>query len=113
MALGVSLRLRAPVLSDTDLGQQRILILGAIGSAIVALAYVPVATFLRGEVRDEARHLFPLADSDGDTLIAQLKNRFEIERLVGGERGVFDELVTGLVILGPILATAIGTYITG
>lgn len=114
LALGVSLRLRAPALSDTDLGQQRILILGAIGSAIVALAYVPVATFLRGRVRAEARQLFPLADGDdGDTVIARLQNRSEIERLVGGERGVFDELVTSLVILGPILTTAIGSYITG
>jgi len=114
LALGVSLRLRAPALSDTDLGQQRTLVLGAIGSAIMALAYVPVATSLRGEVREEARHLFPFADGDdGDTVIARLQNRSEIEKLVGGERGVFDELVTSLVILGPILTTAIGSYITG
>ncbi|HVR77323.1 MAG TPA: hypothetical protein VMS99_02915 [Acidimicrobiia bacterium] len=113
LALGVSSQLRASTIGVPE-SQVGVLILGGLGSAIVALAYVPVATSLRNEVRAVGRAMFPMEDTlDGESALSRLRGRAELERLAGGERGIFDELTKGLVILAPVITTAIGTYVTG
>lgn len=103
---------------DEPFGGGAVLVLGGVGSAIVAVAYVPVALTLRNAVHALARILFPMPVYDGQSdvggsVLECLENRQNLTKLIMGERGIYGELVESLVVAGPLLTAAIGTYVTG
>ena len=100
--------------TDDAGGEGSVLILGGVGSALVAVAYVPAALALRSRVGALARGLMPINDQDeGESVLGRLKGRQELVKLVMGERGIYDELLTSLVVAAPLLSATIGDQLTG
>ena len=113
LALGASLD-RSPDARGTSVGgEPSVLVFGALGSAIVGLVYVPAAAALRARIRGEVRDRLPLNDTDasGQQIVQRLKERREFEKLLAGDQGIYDELVASIVVLGPLLTSAVQQYV--
>jgi hypothetical protein len=97
---------------EAEDGNGAVLVLGGVGSAIVAMAYLPVAIALRDRLFSVARSMLPLgADDDGEVVLARLSGRQDLVRNVLGERGVYDQLLASLVVAGPLITAAIGRVV--
>jgi hypothetical protein len=97
---------------EAESGSGVVLVLGGAGSAIVAMAYVPVATVLRTKAAGLSRYLFPLGtDDDGHAVLDRLRDRQDLLKLVMGDRGIYDELMASLVVATPLMTAAIGRLV--
>jgi hypothetical protein len=111
LALAISPALGS-MFDEPEDGSGVVLVLGGAGSAIVAVAYVPVAVALRSRVEDVARYLLPVEDNDdGQAVLAHLRGRQDLVKLVMGERGIYDELLASLVVASPLITAAIGRVV--
>jgi hypothetical protein len=96
----------------TELPPEMVLIFGAVGSLLVALAYAPAATAFQRRGRGLCDELFPLDKADEASVILSLADdRHKLEQLLGVDRGVVADLQTGLAILGPLLASAAAAFL--
>jgi hypothetical protein len=60
-------------------------------------------------LRDE---LFPVDEADeAAVILAQVEDRSKLEQLLGADRGVVADLQAGLVILGPLIASAAAAFL--
>lgn len=85
--------------------------IGAAGTILIALMHVPTATLLRRRCQvyvDEFSDLGHVAKAD---LITAAEDRIKLEEILGVNRTSVSELQSGLVILGPLLATTIAAVI--
>jgi hypothetical protein len=51
------------------------------------------------------------ADAPGEQLLQRLQQLRELEKLLVGEQGIYDEMLTGIVVLGPLLTSAVQQYV--
>lgn len=111
LALAISPGLGSMFTEAQD-GSGAVLVLGGVGSAIVAMAYLPVAIALRNRVYHVTLSLLPVAANDeADVVLARLRGRQDLMKLVLGERGVYDELLASLVVAGPLITAAVGRVV--
>lgn len=111
LALAISPGLGSMFTEAQD-GSGAVLVLGGVGSAIVAMAYLPVAIALRNRVTHVTRSLLPVAANDeAEVVLARLRGRQDLMKLVLGERGVYDELLASLVVAGPLITAAVGRVV--
>ncbi len=91
---------------------QTVLIFGADGSALVAVAYGPASTALKTWAQRLCGDLFPLHEADEPAVILkQAEDRGKLELLVGADRSVSADLQTGLAILGPLITSAAAAFL--
>lgn len=87
---------------------------GAAGSLLVGLAYLPSAAALRNRGQVLCDELFPLRKADEATTVLRVaEERQRLEQLLGVDRSGFAELQSGLIILGPVLASAAAAFLPG
>ena len=85
----------------------QILVLGFGGSALVGLLFGAASGALRRHGQQLCDELFDLEDAaDGATLLSKAADRQKLEQLLGIDRGLLAELQTGVIVLGPLLASA-------
>lgn len=112
LALQQSLRTVSEPDAASGLPPQFVLVFGGAGSLLVALFYVPAATALqrRGErLRDK---LLPLEKAhEVSAILGLAEDRHKLEQLLGIDRSAVADLQTGLIILGPLLASAAATFL--
>ncbi|MFC6016240.1 hypothetical protein ACFP2T_08525 [Plantactinospora solaniradicis] len=97
--------------SSEKIPQSTALVIGAAGSILIALMHVPAATLLRRRCQvyvDEFSDIAHVAKAD---LVAAAEDRIKMEEILGVNRTSLSELQSGLVIIGPLLATAIAAII--
>jgi hypothetical protein len=118
LALGASLAAQQSPLAGCahsaggQLPPQTVLIFGGIGSALVALAYVPASTALNNRGQRLCDQLFPLAEADEPAaILSRAEDRNKMEQLLGVDRSIAADLQTGLVILGPLIASAATAFL--
>jgi hypothetical protein len=91
---------------------QYVLVFGGVGSLLVALIYVPAWAAVQRSgllLRDE---LFPMRDlEEPAAVLSMAEDRQKLERILGGDRSVFADIQTGLVILAPLLASAAASFL--
>jgi hypothetical protein len=92
---------------------QFVLVFGGLGSLLVALFYVPAATALQRRGQALCDELFPLREADeAPVILSVAEDRHKLEQLLGVDRGVVVDLQSGLVILGPLLASAAAAFLS-
>lgn len=97
----------------TQVFPQFVVVLGAGASLVVALFYVPAATALQRRGQGLCDELFPLDDAkQASAILSLVEDRHKLEQLLGVDRGVIADLQTGLVILGPLLASAAAAFLS-
>ena len=95
-----------------QLAPQTVLIFGGAGSALVAAAYAPASTALKTWAQCLCDELFPLGEADkAAAILNQAEDRSKLEQLLGADRSVVADLQTGLVILGPLIASAATAFL--
>ncbi|MEE6262718.1 hypothetical protein [Plantactinospora sonchi] len=97
--------------SSERIPQSTAFVIGAAGSILIALMHIPTATLLRRRCQvyvDEFSDLAHVAKAD---LITAAEDRIKLEEILGVNRTSVSELQSGLVILGPLLATTIAAVI--
>jgi hypothetical protein len=120
LALAAGLKLWRSLPAGSELGAvtglppEVVPIFGGAGSLLVALLYVPAITALRDCGQGLCDELFQLDDKvkEGSAILSLAENRHQLEQLLGIDRGIFTELQAGLVILGPLLASAAATFLS-
>ena len=117
LALGAARAIRPqplPSSAAAALPPEAVVFFGAVGSLLVGLAYVPAATALRHRGERLCDELLPLRKADEASEVLRLADeRQRLEQLLGVDRGIFAELQSGLVILGPLLASAAAAFLPG
>lgn len=115
LALGAAMAMRTdplPRSAVAALPAEAVIFFGASGSMLVGLAYLPSATALRNRGQLLCDDLFPLRKADEAATILRLaEERQRLEQLLGVDRSAFAELQSGLVILGPLLASAAAVFL--
>jgi hypothetical protein len=97
--------------NNERIAQSTAYVIGAAGSILIALVHVPTATLLRRRCQvyvDEFSNIAQVAKAD---LIAAAENRIKLEEILGVNRTTLGELQSGLVIIGPLAATAVAAII--
>ena len=118
LALGASVNLLRNLAGNPGfrvnlLPPQFVLVFGGLGSLLVALYYVPAATALQRRGRQLCDALFPLAKADdAAALLAVAEDHRKLEQLLGVDRSVAADLQTALVLLGPLLASAVTAFLS-
>lgn len=113
VSLGAAVILQREVQAGQEHSSDVVLIFGGVGSALLAAAYLPAAVGIRARAGRLASHLFPLpAGDDAAVVLGALRDRSEFVRLLGTDRTVWNDLQSGSVILAPLLAAALTTFIT-
>lgn len=91
---------------------QYVLVVGGVGSLLVALAYVPGWSALQHCARRLCDKLFPLDDlDDASAILKRASEREKLEQILGADRSVLADMQTGLAILGPLLAGAAAAFL--
>lgn len=115
LALGASLAAHQALPEGAGgavLPPQSVLIFGGAGSLLVALVYGPASTALQTRGRRLCEELFPLRESnEAEVVLSRVGDRHKLEQFLGVDRGVAADLQTGLVILGPLLASTAATFL--
>ena len=89
------------------LARLQILVFGLGGSALVGLLFGAASGALRRHGRQLCDELFGLDEAaDAPTLLSMAEDRQKLEQLLGIDRGLLAELQTGVIVLGPLLASA-------
>jgi hypothetical protein len=92
--------------------QQLVLILGGVGSLLVALFYVPAATALQRRGQNLCEQLFPLHEAkEPSAILSSAEDRHKLEQLLGIDRGIVADLQTGIAILGPLFGSAAAAFL--
>jgi hypothetical protein len=117
-ALGVLVALATLALgAGLTLGAERetseVVVFGAGLSVVVGLAYAPATRALSDAARDVARSVVPVKDVTRADLPAMLDQRLRLEQALGADRGLLAELMSGIVILAPLIAGAAATWLRG
>jgi hypothetical protein len=95
-----------------QLAPQTVLIFGGAGSALVAAAYGPASTALKTWAQRLCDELFPLHEADtAAVVLTQAEDRSKLGQLLGADRTVAAGLQAGLVILGPLIASAATAFL--
>ncbi|GIG93205.1 hypothetical protein [Plantactinospora endophytica] len=97
--------------SSEKIPQSTAFVIGAAGSILIALVHVPTATLLRRRCQvyvDEFSDIAHVAKAD---LIAAAEDRIKLEEILGVNRTTIGELQSGLLIVGPLVATTIAAVI--
>jgi hypothetical protein len=91
---------------------QYVLVVGGVGSLLVALVYVPAWAALRDRGLRLCDELFPMACPDQPSaILSRAGDRQVLEQILGTNRSVLSDLQTGLAILGPLLAGAAAAFL--
>jgi len=91
---------------------QFVLIFGAFGSALVGLVYGPAWAALQRRGQLLCDELFPLGKlNEKESILSQAADRQKLEQMLGLDRGIFADLQGGLVILAPLLASAVAAFL--
>ncbi|MBE1491429.1 hypothetical protein [Plantactinospora soyae] len=97
--------------SSEKIPQSTAFVIGAAGSILIALMHIPAATLLRRRCQVYVDEFSDIADVAKADLIAAAEDRIKMEEILGVNRTSLSELQSGLVIIGPFLATAIAAII--
>lgn len=115
LALGAARAMRPqplPSSAAAALPAEGVIFFGAAGSLLVGLAYGPSASALRNRAQRLCDELFPLRKADEASDVLRLADeRQRLEQLLGVDRSLLAELQSGLVILGPLLASAAAAFL--
>jgi hypothetical protein len=91
-----------------------ILVFGGMGSLLVALLYVPAAGAIRQEGEALCDLLFDLhTEDDGARVSELLEKRHRFEQILGTDRDFLADLQIGVVVLGPIISSAVSGLLPG
>lgn len=91
-----------------------ILVFGGIGSLLVGSLYVPAASAIRQEGESLGDLLFDLRpEEDGARITELLEKRRKFEETLGVDRDFLADLQTSVVVLGPIMSSALGSLLPG
>jgi hypothetical protein len=88
-------------------------VFGAGLSVILAFTYAPAAGTLRERARALCRTVVPLTDVRPAELPARVEDRHRLELALGVNGGVFADLQSGVIILGPLLASGAAGFLPG
>jgi hypothetical protein len=118
LALGAAFALQQNLPAGTAYGRadrlapQTVLIFGGAGSTLVAVAYGPASVALKTWAQRLCDELFQLDDADeAAVILTRVEDRSKLEQLLGADRGVPADLQAGLVILGPLIASAAAAFL--
>ncbi|MGW7067264.1 hypothetical protein ACWGII_18915 [Streptomyces sp. NPDC054855] len=118
LALGAAVRTEAQMVKTDAMAAadampfEFVLIFGGAGSLLVAIVYVPAAWGLKRHARLLAVRLFTLTGTDEpEALLERAEQRSRFEHLLGAEPGPLADLQAGLVVLAPLLASAVTVWL--
>jgi hypothetical protein len=118
LALGAVVRMEAELVkaralaSTDDTPFEYVLVFGGVGTLLVAIVYTPAAIGLRRQAHDLAERLFRLTGTDEPAaLLERTEQRARFEQLLGAEAGPFADLQAGIVVLTPLLASAVAVWL--
>ncbi|NMI55815.1 hypothetical protein FNV62_06140 [Streptomyces sp. RLB3-17] len=118
LALGAVVRLEAELvkahaLASTDATPfEYVLVFGGAGTLLVAIVYAPAAIGLRHQAHHLTERLFTLTGVDEPAaLLERTEQRARFEQLLGAEAGPFADLQAGIVVLTPLLASAVAVWL--
>jgi len=91
---------------------QYVLVFGAFGSAVLGVVYGPAWTALQRRGRQLCDEMFPLRELDAqEKILSQVTDRQKLEQALGLDRGIIADLQGGVVILAPLLASAVAAFL--
>jgi hypothetical protein len=91
---------------------QFVLIFGAYGSVIVGLVYGPAWAALQRRGQLLCDEMYPLRKLDEvAAVLSQAVDRQKLEQMLGLDRGIITDLQGGLIILVPLLASAVAAFL--
>jgi hypothetical protein len=91
---------------------QLVLVFGAFGSAFVGVVYGPAWTALQRRGRLLCDEMFPLGQLDRRAdILKQATDRQKLEQMLGLDRSIIADLQGGLIILAPLLASAVAAVL--
>lgn len=118
LALGAAVRVEAEMVTAHRLAQrdatpaEYVLIFGGAGSLLVAAVHAPAALALRQQARSLGARLFSFTGTDEPAvLLERAEQRSRFEHLLGAESGPFTDLQAGIVVLAPLLASAVTVWL--
>ncbi|KND26039.1 hypothetical protein IQ63_37985 [Streptomyces acidiscabies] len=118
LALGAVVRMEAELVKAHALASadatpfEYVLVFGGAGTLLVAIVYAPAAIGLRRQAHCLAERLFTLNGTDDPAaLLERAEQRARFEQLLGAEAGPFADLQAGIVILTPLLASAVAVWL--
>ncbi|MEU6201270.1 hypothetical protein [Streptomyces sp. NPDC047061] len=118
LALGAVVRMeaelvKAHVLTSADATPfEYVLVFGGVGTLLVAIVYTPAAVGLRRQALHLAERLFTLTGTDEPAaLLERAEQRARFEHLLGAEAGPFADLQAGIVVLTPLVASAVAVWL--
>lgn len=88
-----------------------VLVFGAAWSVVIAIAYAPAAGALRAASVRLCRATLPLAGIEPSDLPARADARHQLEQALGVEHNPVTDIQSGILILGPVLASAFSLFI--
>ncbi|AVT28816.1 hypothetical protein C6361_04120 [Plantactinospora sp. BC1] len=97
--------------SSEKIPQSTAFVIGAAGSILIALMHVPAATLLRRRCQVYIDEFSDIAHVPKADLITAAEDRIKLEEILGVNRTTVSELQSGLVIVGPLVATTIAAVI--
>jgi hypothetical protein len=91
---------------------QFVLVFGAFGSVIVGVVYGPAWTALQRHGRLLCEAMYPLRNLDQqDAILSRAADRQKLEQILGLDQSIISDLQGGLVILAPLLASAVAAFL--
>jgi hypothetical protein len=97
-----------------DRPPEYVLVFGGVGSLLIGAAYVPGWTALQHEGKQLCDNLFEVRSlTDAAAIVHVTKNRWHVEKLLGVDRTVVDDILTDLIVVSPLLASAVAIFARG
>lgn len=91
---------------------QFVLVFGAYGSVIVGVVYGPAWTALQRRGRVLCEEMYPLRELDQqDAILSRAADRQKLEQILGLDQSMISDLQGGLVILAPLLTSALAAFL--
>ncbi len=91
---------------------QYVLIFGAFGSVVLGVVYGPAWTALQRRGRRLCDDMFPLRElKEQAEILSEVTDRQKLEQALGLDRGIVADLQGGVVILAPLLASAVTAFL--
>lgn len=92
--------------------REYVLVVGAFGTLLIALAYQPAWTALHQGASRLAEKLFPLATlSKPEDVLTAVDHRHKAMDLLGAQGSLLTDLQAGVIVLGPLLVGAASVWI--
>lgn len=114
LALGAAtaVRMSLPAVPGPERAPQTVLIFGGAGSVLVALVYGPAIAALQDRGRRLCAELFPVHEvTEASAILSRVEDHNRMAQILGVDRSIATDLQTGLVVLGPLLASAASTFL--